>query len=140
VTEQADAEAQRAVVKKLAKKLEIEPLSPYLKLVLGKELKPEDLTAEQATKVANAMRAKAARLGIALEGPPKGGATEKQLKFIQSLVDRGKITPAMLAGYVKDCDRTASMPEQLSRKDASSLIDRLTGLAGGGRKFVDDGT
>src|SRR5258708_7958779 len=89
-----DVGAERAVVKKLARKLEIDELGLYVKRVLGREASVDDLTPEQATKVANAMRAKAARLGIPLDGaPPKGGATEKQLKFIESLIARGKISP-----------------------------------------------
>jgi hypothetical protein len=127
-------------LKKLAKKLEIESLFDYTKLVLGKEVNEETLTLEQMKKLSNAMKAKAQRLGIVLEGPAKGGASEKQLKFIESLIARGKISHAMLTGYIKDVDPSASIPEQLTKKDASSLIDRLTGLAGGGRKFVDDGT
>jgi hypothetical protein len=135
-----ELEEQQSNLKKYAKKLEIESLSAYAKLVLGKELEPEALTLDQAKKLVNAMKAKATRVGVALEGPPRGGATEKQLKFIESLIARGKISHAMLTGYIKDVDPLASIPEHLSKKDASSLIDRLTGLSGGARKFVDDGS
>jgi hypothetical protein len=134
MSEPIDAE-QLATVKKIAEKLEIESLPAYLKTLFGKELAAEQLTKDQATKAMNAMKAKAQRLGIVLEGPgPKGGATEKQLQFIESLVGRGRISPAMLTGFIKDIDPAASIPQQLTKRGASQLIDRLTGLSGGARR------
>lgn len=132
-------EDDRALLKRYAKKLEIESVPAYVKLLLGKELGADDLTPDQARKVVNALRLKAQRLGVALEGPAKrGDVTEKQLEFIESLVGRGRISHAMLTGYVKDVDPNASIPEQLSKKAASKLIDRLTGLGGQKKKRDED--
>src|SRR5687767_16011678 len=92
---------QRAIVERYAQKLEIEELSSYTKIVLGKPVGVKDLTLDECKKVVNAMKAKAQRLGIALEGSPKaaGGLSEKQLAFIESLVGQRRISPAMLTGY-----------------------------------------
>lgn len=128
----------RAAITNAVEKLEIESLPAYAKTLFGKELALEALTLDQAKKLLSAMKAKAARLGIPLEGKAKGGASEKQLKFIEILVARGRISPAMLQGLVKDVDPEASMPEQLTKRAASQLIDRMTGLSGGARRPKDD--
>jgi hypothetical protein len=131
---------QRALVEKYAKKLEIDELGSYTKIVLGKEVTAEALTLDECKKLVNAMKAKATRLGIALEGSPRaaGGLSEKQLAFIESLVGQRRISPAMLTGYIQDVNPHASIPQQLSKREASKLIDRLTGLSDGAKKNRDD--
>lgn len=131
---------QRALVAKYAKKLEIDEIASYTKIVLGKEVGADALTLDECKKVVNAMKAKAQRLGIALEGSPKaaGGLTEKQLAFIESLVGQRRISPAMLTGYIQDVNPHASIPQQLNKREASKLIDRLTGLSDGQKKNKDE--
>jgi hypothetical protein len=135
-----DLAALRENVTKFGRKLELDSIPAYVKLILGKEIPPGELTQDQATKVVNAMKAKATRLGIALEGAPKtaGGATEKQLQFIEALVGRGRITPAQIQGYIQDVNPHASIPEHLNKREASKLIDRLTGLSGGANRKKDE--
>ena len=130
----------RALVTRYAGKLEIEELGSYTKIVLGKEVTAEQLTLDECKKLVNAMKAKAQRLGVALEGSPKaaGGATEKQLAFIESLVGQRRISPAMLTGYIQDVNPHASIPQQLNKREASKLIDRLTGLSDGTKKNKDE--
>jgi hypothetical protein len=131
---------QRALVDRYAQKLEIDELASYTKIVLGKPVALEQLTLDECKKVVNVMKAKAQRLGIALEGSPKaaGGLSEKQLAFIESLVGQRRISPAMLTGYIQDVNPHASIPQQLNKREASKLIDRLTGLSDGAKKNKDD--
>ncbi len=131
---------QRAIVERYAQKLEIEELSSYTKIVLGKPVESKDLTLDECKKIVNAMKAKAQRLGVALEGSPKaaGGLSEKQLAFIESLVGQRRISPAMLTGYIQDVNPHASIPQQLNKREASKLIDRLTGLSDGTKKNKDE--
>ena len=136
-----DLADQRALVGRYARKLEIDELGSYTKIVLGKEVGLAELTLDECKKVANAMKAKAQRLGIALEGGgPKaaGGLSEKQLAFIESLVGQRRISPAMLTGYIQDVNPHASIPQQLNKREASKLIDRLTGLSDGTKKNKDE--
>lgn len=131
---------QRDVIARYAKKLEIDELGSYTKVVLGKAVTAEQLTLDECKKLVNAMKAKAQRLGIALEGSPKaaGGLSEKQLAFIESLVGQRRISPAMLTGYIQDVNPHASIPQQLNKREASKLIDRLTGLSDGAKKNRED--
>ena len=135
-----DLADQRALVERYAKKLEIEELETYTKVVLGKPVAAAQLTLDECKKLVNAMKAKAQRLGVALEGSPRaqGGATEKQLAFIESLVGQRRISPAMLTGYIQDVNPHASIPQQLNKREASKLIDRLTGLSDGAKKNKED--
>jgi len=135
-----DLAEQRALVVRYADKLEIEELGSYTKVVLGKEATAEQLTLDECKKLVNAMKAKAQRLGIALEGSSKaqGGLSEKQLAFIESLVGQRRISPAMLTGYIQDVNPHASIPQQLNKREASKLIDRLTGLSDGQKKNKDE--
>lgn len=131
---------QRALVARYAQKLEIEELSTYTKTLLGKPVEARDLSLDECKKIVNAMKAKAQRLGIALEGSAKaaGGLSEKQLAFIESLVGQRRISPAMLTGYIQDVNPHASIPQQLNKREASKLIDRLTGLNDGAKKNKDE--
>jgi hypothetical protein len=134
-----EAAEQRALVIRYAEKLEIDELGSYTKIVLGKSLSAEELSADECKKLVAAMKVKAQRLGIALEGSAKaqGGLTEKQLAFIESLVGQRRISPAMLTGYIQDVNPHASIPQQLNKREASKLIDRLTGLSDGQKKKED---
>jgi hypothetical protein len=136
----ADETAElRATVERYAKKLEIDELAPYLKMVLAREATLDQLTPDDCKKLVAAMKAKAQRLGIALEGSARaqGGLSEKQLAFIESLVGQRRISPSMLTGYIKDLNPDASIPQQLNKREASKLIDRLTGLSDGAKKKED---
>ena len=137
-----DVAELREKLKADPRKLELDSLPAYVKTILGKDLSPDELTLDQATKVGNAMKAKAQRLGIALEGNAQklaGGASDKQLQFIESLVGRGRISHAQLSGYIQDVNPQASIPAHLTKREASKLIDRLTGLSGGAsRKKEED--
>jgi hypothetical protein len=131
---------QRALVARYAQKLEIEELSSYTKIVLAKEVSLAELSLDECKKLVAAMKVKAQRLGIALEGSPKaaGGLSEKQLAFIESLVGQRRISPAMLTGYIQDVNPHAQIPQQLNKREASKLIDRLTGLSDGTKKNKDE--
>jgi hypothetical protein len=43
----------------------------------------------------------------------------------------------MLTGYIQDINAHAQIPEQLNKREASKLIDRLTGLSDGQKKKED---
>jgi hypothetical protein len=123
----------RVLVRKVA--LDDEELQNLLEEVTGKEAL-EELSRREASEVIDELQTVAREKGIDLDSRPS--ASEKQVNFIRSLKRRAHLTEEELAALLEEVGGVTA-PEELSRRDASAVIDELLARAdeakaGGARK------
>jgi hypothetical protein len=85
----------------------------------------ESLSRKEASAVIDELMIKAKEKGLSLESPR---ATEKQVSFMLSLKRRAHLTDVEFGALLDDVAKVKD-PAQVSKRDASSVIDRLLALA-----------